>query len=70
MAAAAAREEVGFELMETYIWKIQNMVAQYVAMRPILDLFKAEESNWGYRVGMRWWEQELIGLLGARDMAV
>ena len=55
MAAAAAREEVGFELMETYIWQIQNMVAQYVAMRPILDLCEAAERKRGDQVGIRWW---------------
>ena len=32
--------EAGFEKMEAYLLKRQNMVAQYIATRPILDLCK------------------------------
>ena len=31
-SAEAAREEAGLELMETYIWKRHNTVAQYIVM--------------------------------------
>ena len=31
--AEAAREEAGLETMETYIWRRQNTVAQYIATR-------------------------------------
>ena len=55
--------------METYIRQRQNMVAQYIATRPIMDLCEAVESNWGARVGMRWWEHTGIDLVGARDTA-
>ena len=41
------REEAGFELMETYIRRRQNAVAQYIAMRPILDLCEVAERKWG-----------------------
>ena len=34
-----------------------------------MDLCEAVERNLGARVGMRWWEQEGIGLAGARGMA-
>ena len=30
---AMARAEAGFEMMEEYIWRRQNMVAQYIATR-------------------------------------
>ena len=36
----AAIEEMGFELMETYVCKRQSMVAQYVATQAILYLCK------------------------------
>ena len=43
----AAREEVGFEPMETYIQRRQNTVMQYIATRPILDLCEAAERKRG-----------------------
>ena len=43
----AAIEEAGFETMETYIWQRQNTAAQYIATRPILDLYKAAERKRG-----------------------
>ena len=46
-SAEAAREEAGFEIMETYIWKSQNRVAQYISTRPILDLCEAAERKRG-----------------------
>ena len=55
-SAEAAREEAGFEIMETYIWKSQNRVAQYISTRPILDLCEAAERKRGEWVGLRWWE--------------
>ena len=65
----AAREEIGFELMETYISRRQNTVAQNIVTRPILDLFEAAERKRGGWVGMRQWEQEIIELAGARETA-
>ena len=42
---------------------------QYIATRPILDLCKAVERKRGERVGMRWREQAVLDLAGARDAA-
>ena len=38
VSVEAAREETGFDPMETYIWVRQNAVEQYIATQPILDL--------------------------------
>ena len=54
-SADAAREEVGLETMETYIWKKQNTVAQYIATLSLLDLCEATESKQGAWVEMQWW---------------
>ena len=60
----AAREDKGFELMETYIRKIQNTFVQYIATRLILDLCKAAERKQGEWVGMWWWKQAGFDLVG------
>ena len=39
---------------------------QYIARQLPLDFCYAEERKQGTRVGMRWWEQEIIDLAGAR----
>ena len=56
-SAEAAREEAGFETMETYIWQSQNTVAKYIATWLILDLCKAAErkqgGGWGCGGGNR-----------------
>ena len=62
-----AREDAGFELMETYIQQMQNTVTDYIATRPILDLCKAAERKRGTWVGIRWWEQEGLELAGERE---
>ena len=51
----AAREEAGFDPMETYIFRRQNTVAQYIATQPILDLCEAAERKRGARFGVWWW---------------
>ena len=53
--ATTAREEAGFETTEEYIWQRQNMVAQYIATRSLLDLCEGSERSPGVRVGMPWW---------------
>ena len=53
--SAAARAEAGFDAMEEYIWKIQNMIAQYIVTQSLLDLCEAMERTPGVRVGMQWW---------------
>ena len=51
-SAAMAREEAGFQTMEEYIWRRQNMFAQYIATRSLLDLCEGSERAPGVRVGM------------------
>ena len=49
-------QEAGFEEMEEYVPKSQNTVAQYIMMRPILDLCKDRVQMRGRWVAKRWWE--------------
>ena len=65
---AAERAEAGFEAMDDYIFQRQNTVTQYIPTRSLLDLCEATDRETGMRVGMRWWEQVGINLVGARDM--
>ena len=66
---ADAMGEAGMEELETYIARRQNMVAQYIATRPILDLCPEAERCPGARVAKRWWEQEGLSLAGAQEAA-
>ena len=61
--------EAGFEGIGTYITRRQNMVAQYIATWPIMDL--CERSAWrpGARVSWRWWDQDGLNLEGAKKRA-
>ena len=63
------REETGFKAMEEYIGRRQNTVSQLIATQLILDLCEDMERMSEVRVGMRWWEQAVIDLTGARDRA-
>ena len=56
--------------MEEYIRQHQNTVVRYIATRSLLDLCEGSERDPGARVGMRWWEQEVIDLAGAREATV
>ena len=55
--------------IQTSIIRRQNMVAQYIATRPILYL--CERATWrpGARISRRWWEQTGIDLKGSREKA-
>ena len=64
-----AWEEVGVLVVEEYIRRCQNTVAQYIATRSLLDLCEGLERASGAQVGMRWWEQVEIYLTGAREAA-
>ena len=48
----------GFDEIGDYILNSQNTAAQYIAMRPILDLRKKTVRRPGAWVARRWWEQE------------
>ena len=54
----------GFQDVKTYIFYIQNTVAQYILTRPIMDLFLEANQRTGPRVSMWWWEQESPDLEG------
>ena len=61
--------EAGLEVIRKSITRRQNTVAQYIATRPILDLY--ERSTWrpGARVSRRWWEQAVIDLEGMKKQS-
>ena len=50
-----AMVEAGSHEAETYFYRRQNNVAQYIATRPIMDLCLAAKRRLGPRVAMRWW---------------
>ena len=54
--------EAGFKGIGTYVTRRQNMVAQYIATRPILDLCERSAQRPGERVYRRWWEQDGLDL--------
>ena len=45
------------------------MVAQYIATRPILDLYERTTQKAGMRVSWRWWQQKSIDLKAAKELA-
>ena len=55
-SSEAARVEAVFESMETYIWRIHNVVTQYITMRSLMDLQEVTERKQGEWVGMWWWD--------------
>ena len=62
-------KEAGIVWIRTSILQRQNTVAQFIAMRPILDLCK-KANQWSVaRVARRWWEQTWIDWKGARERA-
>ena len=56
--------EAGFEGIGEYITSRQNTGAQYIVMRPILDLCERSARRPGARVYWRWWEQDGLDLEG------
>ena len=53
-------KESGFKDIRTSINSRQNTVAQYIATRPLLDLYEGTNQIGGARVAMRWWDQKGI----------
>ena len=53
-------KEAGFQEIRTSINNRQNMVAQYIAMRPLLDLCGETKQIGGARVALRSWDQKGI----------
>ena len=62
-------KEAGVVRVRTSILWRQNTVAQFIATRPILDLYEVVERRRGTRVPWRWWEQTGIDWKLARDKA-
>ena len=62
-------EEAVFDKIGAYILERQNTVVQYIATRPILDLFKNMGQRLGSWVTKKWREQEGIDLASARERA-
>ena len=56
----AAVELVCLEKVETYVLHRYNNIAQYIANRPILELYMLAEIRKGEQVSMRWWEQAVL----------
>ena len=55
-----AIKEAGFKEIRTSITNRQNTVAQYIVMRPLLDLCEGFKQRGGARVTRRWWDQKGI----------
>ena len=66
-SSAAAREEAGFKAMGEYIWRRQNTVAHFIAIRSMMELCEETEITPGAQVGMRWWEQAGIDVTRGRE---
>ena len=61
--------EAGFEGIWKAVTRRHNTVAQYIAMRPILDLCERATQRVGARVSWRWWDQEGIYLKAVKERA-
>ena len=59
-------EEAGLQEADTYVSRRQNTFAQYIATRPIMNIFMAEKRNPGPRVVMRWCKQKVLDLKGVQ----
>ena len=53
-------KEAGFTDERTSINRRQNMVAQYIATRPLLYLWEGKTQRGRARVTLRWWDQKGI----------
>ena len=63
-------KEMGVVGIQTSILQRQNMVAQFIATRTILDLCKQATRQPGARVSRRWWQQTGIDWKGVWEKAV
>ena len=60
-------KEAGIVLIRTSILRRQNIVAQFIATRPILGLCEVAVRWPGAQVPRRWWKQKGIDLKAARE---
>ena len=56
--------EVLLQEVQTYVSLLHNKVAQFIATRPIMDLFLEVERRPGSRVSKWWWEKDGLYLEG------
>ena len=61
--------EAGFEESETYVTRRQNMAAQYISTRPIMDLCERSDQRPGSWVSWRWWDKDGLDLVGPKERA-
>ena len=64
---AAVMAEAGFEDIGVYITRKQNTVAQYIATRPILEIYEKPVRRPGAWVYRQWWDQEGLDLEGVKE---
>ena len=69
LSLAGAMKEAGIVRIRASILRRQNTVAQFIATRPILDLYEKAIRRPGAWVPRRWWEQTGIDWKGAREKA-
>ena len=50
-------KEAGITDVQTSIHRRQNTVAQYIAMRPLMDLCEGATQREGVQVTLRWWDK-------------
>ena len=62
----AALEIMRLDEIGVYITQCYNMVAQYIATSPIMELCLAAEPNTGLQLSRRWWDQTALDILGIR----
>ena len=63
-------KEAGFEEVEACVLRRHNTAAQYIAMRPILDLCEETVQITWMWVMKRWWEKEVLDLVGVLEVTV
>ena len=54
--------DAGLQEVETYVYRHQNIVAQYIATRTIMELCLAAKRSPEPMVSTQWWEQEGLDL--------
>ena len=63
-------QKAGFGEVDAYALGRQNIAAQYIPARPIVDLCKETVQRPGTWVTKMWWEKEVMYLMVEREAAV
>ena len=61
--------ELGLQEVETYIFRRQNTITQFIMTRPIMNLCLAAEQRPRQRISNRWWDQEVMDVEEVRTAA-